>query len=110
MKCFHSFFFGFFDGNNGPLLFPEFTYSFYPVYSGFYNIPFEKIDLQKDFSINIDDYIREETAGLIIPNPNAPTGIGPSAVGNKKTSRRFQERQACCNWTRRILLSAANQP
>ncbi len=69
-------FFGFFDGKNGPLLFPEFTYSFYPVYSGFYNIPFEKIGLHKDFSICIDDYLREDTAGLIIPNPNAPTGIG----------------------------------
>ena len=68
-------FFGFFDGNNGPLLFPEFTYSFYPVYSGFYDIPYEKIQLQNDFSINIEDYFRDESTGLILPNPNAPTGI-----------------------------------
>ena len=68
-------FFGFFDGTYGPLLFPEFTYSFYPVYSGFYNIPFERIGLRDDFSINIDDYLKKDSTGLIISNPNAPTGI-----------------------------------
>ena len=68
-------FFGFFDGKNGPLLFPEFTYSFYPVYSSFYDIPYEKIKLQDNYSIRIDDYFRNSTAGLILPNPNAPTGI-----------------------------------
>ena len=68
-------FFGFFDGKKGPLLFPEFTYSFYPVYSSFYNIPFEKINLKPDFSIDINDYIDKKSTGIIIPNPNAPTGV-----------------------------------
>ena len=68
-------FFGFFDAKNGPLLFPEFTYSFYPVYSSFYDIPFTRVKLQDDFSINIKDYIDTESTGIIIPNPNAPTGV-----------------------------------
>ena len=68
-------FYAFFDGENDPLLFPEHTYSFYPVYCGFYNIPFQCIPLEKDFSISIDSYITEEYyCGIVFPNPNAPTG------------------------------------
>ncbi len=68
-------FFGFFDGKNGPLLFPEFTYSFYPVYSGFYSIPYKKVPLKADFSLDIDSYLKEKSTGIIVPNPNAPTGV-----------------------------------
>ncbi len=68
-------FFGFFDGSNGPVFFPEFTYSFYPVYSAFYDIPYKKIKLQSDYSIRVEDYIEGESSGIILPNPNAPTGI-----------------------------------
>ena len=68
-------FYAFFDKENGPLLFPEHSYSFYPVYCGFYDIPFKRIPLEKDFSILIDTYIEEENySGIIFPNPNAPTG------------------------------------
>jgi histidinol-phosphate aminotransferase len=68
-------FFGFFDGNYGPLLFPEFTYSFYPVYSGFYDIPYKKVPLLQDYSLDINSYLKVESTGIILPNPNAPTGI-----------------------------------
>ncbi|MDC7227396.1 MAG: histidinol-phosphate transaminase [Spirochaetales bacterium] len=68
-------FYAFFDADFGPVLFPEFTYSFYPVYSAFYNIPFTKVSLKDDFSINIEDYLNRKTTGMIIPNPNAPTGV-----------------------------------
>ena len=34
-------FYAFFDNRHGPLLFPAFTYSFYPVYSDFYGIAYE---------------------------------------------------------------------
>ncbi|MCK5199908.1 MAG: histidinol-phosphate transaminase [Spirochaetales bacterium] len=68
-------FYAFFDSDNGPLLFPEHSYSFYPVYCGFYDIPFKRIPLEKDFSISIAPYIVEENySGIIFPNPNAPTG------------------------------------
>lgn len=57
-----------------PLLFPDITYSFYPVYCGLYGIEYKTIPLADDFSINIDDY-NQPNGGIIFPNPNAPTGI-----------------------------------
>jgi len=57
-----------------PLLFPDVTYSFYPVYAGLWNIPYRAIPLREDFSINCTDY-RIPCGGVIFPNPNAPTGI-----------------------------------
>lgn len=57
-----------------PLLFPDITYSFYPVYCGLYGINYELIALNDQFEINVDDYLRPN-GGIIFPNPNAPTGI-----------------------------------
>jgi histidinol-phosphate aminotransferase len=57
-----------------PLLFPDITYSFYPVYCGLYEIEFETIALNAQFEINVDDFDRPN-GGIIFPNPNAPTGI-----------------------------------
>lgn len=60
-----------------PLLFPDITYSFYPVYCGLYGIEPKQIPLDENFQINIADYSREnagENSGIIFPNPNAPTG------------------------------------
>ncbi len=56
-----------------PILFPEITYSFYPVYCALYDIMFEKIPLDSSFQIRLGDYIRPN-GGIIFPNPNAPTG------------------------------------
>jgi len=56
-----------------PLLFPDITYSFYPVYCGLYDIHYEEVPLADDFSIRVDDYARDN-GGIIFPNPNAPTG------------------------------------
>lgn len=57
-----------------PLLFPDITYSFYPVYCGLYNIEYQTMPLAEDFTINVDDY-DQPNGGIIFPNPNAPTGI-----------------------------------
>jgi histidinol-phosphate aminotransferase len=57
-----------------PLLFPDITYSFYPVYCGLYGIEYETLPLDRYFEINIHDYDRPN-GGIIFPNPNAPTGI-----------------------------------
>lgn len=57
-----------------PLLFPDITYSFYPVYCGLYGIEPQPVALRDDFSINVDDYHRPN-GGIIFPNPNAPTGV-----------------------------------
>ncbi|MDG6774047.1 histidinol-phosphate transaminase [Thiomicrorhabdus sp. ZW0627] len=56
-----------------PLLFPDITYSFYPVYCGLYEVDFEKVPLTDEFEINVDDY-QQACGGIIFPNPNAPTG------------------------------------
>jgi histidinol-phosphate aminotransferase len=56
-----------------PLLFPDISYSFYPVYCGLYRIDYELIPLAADLSIDIADYARDN-GGIIFPNPNAPTG------------------------------------
>ena len=57
-----------------PLLFPDISYSFYPVYCGLYGIEFETIALNKSFEIDVTDYDRPN-GGVIFPNPNAPTGV-----------------------------------
>ncbi len=67
-------FYAFFDSVNGPLLFPEHTYSFYPVYCSYYGIGYEPIPLNADFSISIVKYC-VPSCGIVIPNPNAPTGM-----------------------------------
>ncbi|MEN9782674.1 MAG: histidinol-phosphate aminotransferase [Pseudomonadota bacterium] len=56
-----------------PVLFPDITYSFYPVYCGLYDIPYEPVPLNRSFEIIVDDYLRPN-GGIIFPNPNAPTG------------------------------------
>lgn len=56
-----------------PVLFPDVTYSFYPVYCGLYGIDFETVALDEEFRIRVEDYARPN-GGIIFPNPNAPTG------------------------------------
>ncbi|WP_404437631.1 histidinol-phosphate transaminase [Stutzerimonas chloritidismutans] len=56
-----------------PLLFPDVTYSFYPVYCGLYGIGYETVRLDERFQIDVADYARAN-GGIIFPNPNAPTG------------------------------------
>ena len=66
-----------FFGSEQPILFPDITYSFYDVWAELFHIPYEQIPLQKDFRICVDDYKRKN-GGIVIPNPNAPTGIAES--------------------------------
>ncbi|WP_339806744.1 histidinol-phosphate transaminase [uncultured Marinobacter sp.] len=56
-----------------PILFPDISYSFYPVYCGLYNIASEQLPLADDLSLRPEDYLRPN-GGIIFPNPNAPTG------------------------------------
>lgn len=56
-----------------PILFPDVTYSFYPVYCGLYEIDFETVALSNAFEIQVNDYLKPN-GGIIFPNPNAPTG------------------------------------
>ena len=58
-----------------PLLFPDISYSFYPVYCKLFGIDYKTPELREDFTINFDDY-PSDNGGIIFPNPNAPTAIG----------------------------------
>ncbi|MFW2003445.1 histidinol-phosphate transaminase [Acinetobacter ursingii] len=60
-----------------PILYPDITYSFYPVYSQFFSVKTQQIPLNDDFEIVLDDY-RQANGGIIITNPNAPTSIALS--------------------------------
>lgn len=66
-----------FFNSDKPILFPDITYSFYPVWCDFFGIEYKKIPLAEEFQINTKDY-PEDNGGVIIPNPNAPTGIALS--------------------------------
>lgn len=57
-----------------PIFFPDVTYSFYDVWAKLYGICFETKPLDQQFKIRIQDYLGEN-GGIIIPNPNAPTGL-----------------------------------
>jgi histidinol-phosphate aminotransferase len=61
-----------------PILFPDVTYSFYPVYCGLYGIAYVTVPLSDTYEIVIDDYHKYikagQCGGIIFPNPNAPTG------------------------------------
>jgi len=61
--------------HDAPLLFPDISYSFYPVYCGLYGIDGRSVPLTDGFAIDIDDYLNAPDCGAIVfPNPNAPTG------------------------------------
>jgi histidinol-phosphate aminotransferase len=57
-----------------PVLFPDITYSFYPVWCELFQIPYETPALDQNFRIRIEDY-NKDNGGVILANPNAPTSI-----------------------------------
>jgi histidinol-phosphate aminotransferase len=65
-------FFAFFQ-QSAPLLFPDITYSFYPVYCRLYGIDYQTIPLDETFKLDLEPY-QQPNGGIIFPNPNAPTG------------------------------------
>lgn len=66
-------FMAFFHPDN-PIRFPNITYSFYPVYAKLFNIPYEPIRVNEDFTIPAESFFNSE-GGVILPNPNAPTSL-----------------------------------
>lgn len=74
--------------HDDPILFPDVTYSFYPVYCRLYGIGYEAVPLDAQFGVRLPDYGRRN-GGIVLPNPNAPTGralsrreIGQLLAGN----------------------------
>src|SRR4051812_22700040 len=60
--------------HDAPLLFPDITYSFYPVYSRLYGVSYEEVPLDAAMRLQIADY-RRPCSAILFANPNAPTGI-----------------------------------
>ena len=71
-------FYAFFDSSK-KFVMPQFTYSFYPVYAGYYNIPMDQVPLKEDWSLDVDEMLARagrNGGGIIFANPNAPTSLG----------------------------------
>jgi histidinol-phosphate aminotransferase len=57
-----------------PILYPDISYSFYPVYCGLYQIAYQQVPLNEAFAVDLADYC-VPNGGIVLPNPNAPTGV-----------------------------------
>ncbi|MHC6179499.1 histidinol-phosphate transaminase [Clostridium sp. JNZ X4-2] len=62
-----------FFNRDDTIVFPDISYSFYPVYANLYNIKYRLAKLNEDFSIPVEEFLAP-SGGIVIPNPNAPTG------------------------------------
>ena len=63
-----------FFNSKKPVLFPDITYSFYDVWAELFQIPYERPALDEHFDLIREDYYKEN-GGVVIANPNAPTGV-----------------------------------
>lgn len=66
----------FFDADGDGAAFADVTYSFYPVFAEFFKIPKKILPLEEDFSLDLEKLKKTPAQGVIVANPNAPTGIG----------------------------------
>lgn len=99
-------FYAFFDSGK-KLVLPEFTYSFYPVYAGFYNIETDVVPMKKDWSLDVQEMLlrsKKNGSGLIFANPNAPSGIALSRndvrkmLGQSDPDQIFVADEAYCDF------------
>ncbi|CUH94987.1 Histidinol-phosphate aminotransferase [Propionispora sp. 2/2-37] len=74
-----------------PILFPDITYSFYPVYASLFHIDYRTVSLNDDFSIPAEKFL-QNNGGIIFPNPNAPTGRYLELEAVEKIIRENSER------------------
>lgn len=63
-----------FFNSDKPIMYPDITYSFYPVWCDLLKIKYTNPPLDESFRIKIEDY-KAPNGGVVIPNPNAPTSI-----------------------------------
>ena len=74
-----------------PILYPDITYSFYPVWCDLLRIPYETVPLDENFCINLRDYDKPN-GGVILPNPNAdrPCALARGDRGSASAQRRLR--------------------
>lgn len=66
----------FFDREGAGAAFADVTYSFYPVFCDFFSVPYKKVPLKPDYTMDLGTLSAAESQGVLVANPNAPTGIG----------------------------------
>ena len=66
--CFQAFF-----DPERPILFPDVTYSFYPVFAALFGLPYRQVPLDENFALPLEQFMGGN-GGVVIANPNAPTG------------------------------------
>ena len=76
---------------SAPLLFPDVTYSFYPVWCDLHGIDYQPVPLRDDFTVAVEDYAIS-CGGVILPNPNAPTGLLLDLAGIRQLLRSQPDR------------------
>ena len=64
-----------FNDADDNLIFPDITYSFYKVIAGLHDVSYREVPLKEDFTIDVDGFCSDTRSNVVIPNPNAPTGI-----------------------------------
>lgn len=60
--------------SESPIFFPDITYSFYDVWADLFDISYQTKPLDENFCLVKEDYF-EKNGGIVIANPNAPTGV-----------------------------------
>ena len=66
----------FFDSEESGVAFADITYSFYPVFCRFFDVKANIVEVEPDFSLDLQKLTNTKAQGVIVANPNAPTGIG----------------------------------
>lgn len=64
----------FFDKDGAGVAYCDITYSFYKVWAKMFEIPSVVIPLMSDFKFDVSAFKQAKCQGMIICNPNAPTG------------------------------------
>lgn len=88
-------FYTFFDSNES-VVSPLHSYSFYPVYAGYYDMNLVRVPLKEDFSLDKEAMLAEskKACGMIFANPNAPTGIALSTAEVEEMLKKYPEDKA----------------
>ena len=77
--CFQAFF-----DPDRPVRFADITYTFYAVYARYFGLPVELVPLAEDFTLPVEDFLPPGCGGVVVANPNAPTGLAVELAGIRR--------------------------
>ncbi len=64
-----------FFNSDKPIVYPDITYSFYPVWCDLLKIPSRTVPVGEDFHISAESLYGSNNGGVVFANPNAPTSL-----------------------------------